>query len=69
MAWPHLHLACVCIQVLETVGVGIVLKPSFQSDTFLALVVHSMVPGSSAEQSRAIEVKSTTDTVQSIIMD
>ena len=42
--------------VAETVGVGIVLKPSFQSDTFLALVVHSLVPGSSAEQSRMIQV-------------
>ena len=41
---------------VETVGVGIVLKPSFQSDTFLALVVHSLVPGSSAEQSRMIQV-------------
>ncbi|EKX55247.1 hypothetical protein GUITHDRAFT_149737 [Guillardia theta CCMP2712] len=41
--------------VAETVGVGIVLKPSFQSDTFLALVVHSLVPGSSAEQSRMIQ--------------
>ena len=40
---------------VETVGVGIVLKPSFQSDTFLALVVHSLVPGSSAEQSRMIQ--------------
>ena len=40
---------------VETVGVGIVLKPSFQSDTFLALVVHSLVPGSSAEQSRKIQ--------------
>mmetsp|Transcript_44677 Transcript_44677/g.89700 ORF Transcript_44677/g.89700 Transcript_44677/m.89700 type:complete len:186 (-) Transcript_44677:159-716(-) len=40
---------------VETVGVGIVLKPSFQSDTFLALVVHSLVPGSSADQSRMIQ--------------
>jgi hypothetical protein len=41
---------------METVGVGIVLKPSFSSDTFLALVVHSLVPGSSAEQSKLIQV-------------
>lgn len=41
---------------VETVGVGMVLKPSFGSDTFLALVVHSLVPGSSAEQSRMIRV-------------
>jgi len=40
---------------LETVGVGMVLKPSFQSDTFLALVVHSLVPGSSAELSGHIQ--------------
>eukprot|EP00285_Hemiselmis_virescens_P016412 CAMPEP_0173393472 /NCGR_PEP_ID=MMETSP1356-20130122/22129_1 /TAXON_ID=77927 ORGANISM="Hemiselmis virescens, Strain PCC157" /NCGR_SAMPLE_ID=MMETSP1356 /ASSEMBLY_ACC=CAM_ASM_000847 /LENGTH=92 /DNA_ID=CAMNT_0014351493 /DNA_START=19 /DNA_END=294 /DNA_ORIENTATION=- len=40
---------------VETVGVGMVLKPSFQSDTFLALVVHSLVPGSSAEQSHLIQ--------------
>ena len=36
---------------------GIVLKPSFNSDTFLALVVHSLVPGSSAEQSKLIQVR------------
>ncbi|KAJ1494607.1 hypothetical protein T484DRAFT_1764924 [Baffinella frigidus] len=41
--------------VVDTVGVGIVLKPSFQSETFLALVVHSLVPGSSADLSGMIQ--------------
>ena len=43
--------------VVDTVGVGIVLKPSFQSETFLALVVHSLVPGSSADLSSMIRVR------------
>jgi hypothetical protein len=43
--------------VIDTVGVGIVLKPSFQSETFLALVVHSLVPGSSADLSTMIQVR------------
>ena len=43
--------------VVDTVGVGIVLKPSFQSETFLALVVHSLVPGSSADLSNMIRVR------------
>jgi hypothetical protein len=39
----------------EQAGVGIIFKPSFHSECFMALVVHDLVVGSSAEKLGAIQ--------------
>lgn len=38
----------------EQAGVGIIFKPSFNSECFMALVVHDLVKGSSADRLGAI---------------
>jgi hypothetical protein len=56
-AYPHKHTHT------QQVGVGVVFKPSFRGATFLALEVHSLVPGSSAEECGGIQIG---DLLQSI---